>query len=478
MFTIATTVPVAVGYAYLLSAVLFIFGLKMLTSLKTAQMGNALSSIGMLTAAVATLFLVNQGAGAGGDYRVSLIWIAVAMAVGAAAGWALAVKVAMTAMPQMVALLNGFGGIASLLVASAEYLDAGDPMRTSAHVLVATGLAVLIGGVTFSGSLVAFGKLQGLITTSPILFAMQKVVNAMLLLTCIALMALLVVLPQQGSVLASVVVLSLLLGVLLVIPIGGADMPVVVSLLNSYSGLAAAMAGFVLGNMALIITGALVGASGIILTNIMCKAMNRSLANVLFGGVGVIAKGSSTGDSKAPMSVREFTIEDAAVVLDAARQVVIVPGYGLAVAQAQHIVKELADALELRGITIKYGIHPVAGRMPGHMNVLLAEANVPYEHLCDLESINPEFERTDVALVIGANDVTNPAARHAKDSPIYGMPILDVDRARTVFVIKRSLSPGFAGIENELYGAANCGMLFGDAKQVVTNLVAEMRDSV
>ena len=323
-FTFATTVSTSVGYAYLLSAVLFIFGLKMLTNLKTAQMGNTLSSVGMLTAAIATLFLVNQGAGAGEDYRISFIWIAVAVGLGAAAGWVLAQSVAMTAMPQMVALLNGFGGIASLLVASAEYLRTSHPEQIPGYLLLATGLAVLIGGITFTGSLVAFGKLQGLITSSPILFAVQKVINAMLLLVCLALMALLVVWPQQASVLASVVVLSLLLGVLLVIPIGGADMPVVISLLNSYSGVAASMAGFVLGNMALIITGALVGASGMILTHIMCKAMNRSLVNVLFGGVGG-ATGPSTAKGHSADTVREFSIEDGAVVLEAARQVVIGP---------------------------------------------------------------------------------------------------------------------------------------------------------
>jgi NAD(P) transhydrogenase subunit beta len=377
----------------------------------------------------------------------------------------------------MVALLNGFGGIASLLVAFSDYIRTADPGQIDTHVLIAVGLAVLIGGITFSGSLVAFAKLQGLVTGSPILFPMQKIVNGLLLATSVTLVGLLIYQPGQASLLAFVVMLSLLLGVGLVIPIGGADMPVVVSLLNSYSGLAAAMAGFVLGNMALIITGALVGASGIILTNIMCKAMNRSLANVLFGGVGAAPTGGSQAGSGATGgSVREFTLEDAAIVLDAARQVVIVPGYGMAVAQAQHSVKELADTLEHRGVTVKYAIHPVAGRMPGHMNVLLAEANVAYEQLCDLDTINPQFEQTDVALVIGANDVTNPAARHATDSPIYGMPILDVDKARTVFVVKRSLNPGFAGVDNELYYAPNCGMLFGDAKKVITALNGELRD--
>lgn len=469
---------IAVGYAYLLAVILFIFGLKMLTSVKTAAAGNMTSALGMLIAAMATLFMVNHGAAMGQSHMISLVWIVAAVAIGAAAGLTMATKVAMTGMPQMVALLNGFGGIASLLVASAEYLRMADRSTAESHVLLATGLAVLIGGVTFTGSLVAFAKLQGLVTGNPILFVMQKVINALLLFASAVLIVQLAVWPEQGSFLACIAVLALVLGVLLVIPIGGADMPVVISLLNSYSGLAAAMAGFVLANMALIVTGALVGASGIILTNIMCKAMNRSLANVLFGGVGAAPAGgaSSPGGAQAKGTVRQFTIEDAAIVLDAARQVVIVPGYGMAVAQAQHSVKDLADALESRGITVKYAIHPVAGRMPGHMNVLLAEASVPYEQLCDLDTVNPEFEQTDVALVIGANDVTNPASRHDKGSPIYGMPILDVDKARTVFVVKRSLNPGFAGVDNELYYAGNCGMLFGDAKKVVNHLVAELRD--
>jgi len=479
--TVATTLQTTIGYSYLLAAVLFIVGLKMLGQVKTAARGNLISAVGMLIASVATLFLINHEAMPGQSYMVSLLWIGGAVAVGAAAGLGLGLKLPMTSMPQMVALLNGFGGVASLLVACSNYLGTAQPEQVSTHVLLATGLTVLVGGITFTGSLIAFAKLQGLVTGNPILFPMQKAINLLLLIAAVAMVGLLIYQPDQASILAIAVVLALVLGMLLVIPIGGADMPVVISLLNSYSGLAAAMAGFVLGNMALIITGALVGASGIILTNIMCKAMNRSLTNVLFGGVGAVVGGSGGGSGsasgKAKGAVREFTIEDAAIVLDAARQVIIVPGYGLAVAQAQHSVKELADALEGRGVTVKYAIHPVAGRMPGHMNVLLAEANVPYEQLYDLETINPDFEQTDVALVIGANDVTNPAARHAQDSPIYGMPILDVDKARTVFVIKRSLNPGFAGIENELYYAPNCGMIFGDAKKVVNNLVAQLHDS-
>ncbi len=481
MFTLASLLQETVNYAYLLAAVLFIVGLKQLSQVKTAARGNLVSAMGMLIAAVATLFLVNENASPGQSHMVSLVWVGGAVVIGAAAGLGLALKVSMTGMPQMVALLNGFGGLASLLVACADYLRTADPAAAELHVLVATGLAVLIGGVTFTGSLIAFAKLQGLVTGNPILFPMQHVINALLVLVSVATMVQLTLWPDQGSALIVTALLALVLGVLLVIPIGGADMPVVISLLNSYSGLAAAMAGFVLANTALIITGALVGASGIILTHIMCKAMNRSLANVLFGGVGAVAPGGKDkargGGAPTKETVREFSMEDAAIVLDAARQVIIVPGYGMAVAQAQHSVKELADALEERSITVKYAIHPVAGRMPGHMNVLLAEANVPYEQLCDLETINPEFEQTDVALVIGANDVTNPAARHAQDSPIYGMPILDVDKARTVFVVKRSLNPGFAGVDNELYTMPNCGMLFGDAKKVANDLAMELKEN-
>jgi NAD(P) transhydrogenase subunit beta len=389
----------------------------------------------------------------------------------------------MTAMPQMVAIFNGFGGIASLLVAAGNYVlkvdkvDAGDA-TWDWNALLATGLTILIGGVTFTGSLVAFGKLQGLKITPgrPIQFAGQKVLIAIMAIGCLTMAVWLVAEPASGWTNGVNAVLALGLGILLVIGIGGADMPVVISLLNSYSGLAAAMAGFVLNNNALIITGALVGASGIILTNIMCKAMNRSLLNVLFGGVGVASGAAAATGSGAKGRVREYAVEDVSIQLDAAGLVIVVPGYGMAVAQAQHSVKELADALEERGIAVRYAIHPVAGRMPGHMNVLLAEAGVDYEQLCDMETINPEFEQAGVALVIGANDVTNPAARHAKDSPIYGMPILDVDKARSVVVIKRSLNPGFAGVENDLYYSPNCGMLFGDAKKMANELVASLKD--
>ena len=462
---------------YLGAAVLFIYGLKLLSNVKTAPLGNKVSALGMLLATVVTLFLVNHDA-SGGNYLISFAWIGGALLIGAAIGLVLALKVQMTGMPQMVALLNGFGGIASLLVACADYANKYDVITAETwDTLLATGLATFVGGITFTGSLIAFAKLQGLkiIPDKPVQFAGQKALILLLLLLCLALSFFLPVEAAAWWALGVITLASLILGIMLVIGIGGADMPVVVSLLNSYSGLAAAMAGFVLNNSALIITGSLVGASGIILTNIMCKAMNRSLMNVLFGGVGG-GSGKSAGGSGPQGEAREFNSEDAAIVLDAARQVVIVPGYGMAVAQAQHAVKEFAEELTKRNIEVKYAIHPVAGRMPGHMNVLLAEAGVPYEQLADLEQINSEFEQTDVALVIGANDVTNPAARHDTGSPIYGMPILDVDKARTVFVIKRSMNPGFAGIQNELYFMENTGMIFGDAKKVVTELTAELQE--
>ena len=466
MFTLAFTKVDALNLVYLLAAVLFIFGLKMLSKVPTAKRGNMVSSVGMLLATIATFFYLN------GDQTLSLIWVVIALVIGSVTGFLMATRVQMTGMPQMVGLLNGFGGIASLLVAVGDYsLKYGGTHRWDT--MLATGLTVLIGGVTFTGSLMAFGKLQGTkwAPDQPVQFPGQKVLITLLLLGSLALSGLLIGDPGGWWIIVLVAIAALVLGVLLVIGIGGADMPVVIALLNSDSGLAASMAGFVLGNSALIITGSLVGASGLILTNIMCKAMNRSLMNVLFGGVG----GAVTGGKQVTGEARAFTPEDAAIIFDAAQQVVIVPGYGMAVAQAQHAVKEFAEELEKRGITVLYAIHPVAGRMPGHMNVLLAEAGVPYEQLLDLDQINPEFEQSDVALVIGANDVVNPAARHDEGSPIYGMPILDVDKSRQVFVIKRSMNPGFAGIQNELFFNENTGMIFGDAKKVVTELVNELK---
>ena len=473
MLSFALDKATLVNYVYLLAAVLFIYGLKMLSSIKSAPRGNLVSATGMLLAAIATLLLVTGGE------LISFVWIIIALLIGSVSGLVLALKVPITSMPQMVGLLNGFGGIASLLVACGDYTDPFNPVF-GWHDELAVGLTVLIGGVTFTGSLVAFGKLQGLKITPgrPIQFAGQKVAIGLLLSLSLAMTLVLTVEGDASWTIPINIASALLLGVLLVIGIGGADMPVVISLLNSYSGLAAAMAGFVLTNYALIITGSLVGASGIILTNIMCKAMNRSLVNVLFGGVGLpVSTAGQGGDSSVKGTARELTVEDVSIQLEAAGLVIIVPGYGMAVAQAQHAVAELAQHLQNLGIAVKYAIHPVAGRMPGHMNVLLAEANVPYEQLCDLETINPEFEQAGVALVIGANDVTNPAARHAADSPIYGMPILDVDKAGSVVVIKRSLNPGFAGIENELYFQPNCGMLFGDGKAMVVALTAELKET-
>ncbi len=451
---------------YLGAAVLFILGLKRLQSPETARHGNALSAAGMLLAIIVTLLdqhIVGFGAIVGG------------LVVGSALGLTLAYRVKMTAMPQMVALLNGSGGGASLLVATAEFLHMEERGAfMSLDVGAATQLGVLIGAVTVTGSVVAFAKLQELIKGQAVVFAFQKTVNAAIFLSVVGLAAWLIADPVAPRVaFYAMVTLSLLLGVLLVIPIGGADMPVVISVLNSYSGMAAALTGFVIGNEVLIVSGALVGSSGIILSQIMCKAMNRSLANVLFGGFGATA--SASGKSAAGLTVHTTNIEEAALQLAYAQQVIIVPGYGLAVAQAQHQVRELMELIEKRGGTVKFAIHPVAGRMPGHMNVLLAEANVPYDKLFDMDDINPEFERTDVALVIGANDVVNPAARNDPSSPIHGMPILNADHARRIIVLKRGMATGFAGIENELFYNAKTQMLFGDAKGTLTKVVAEVK---
>ena len=454
--------------SYLLAAVLFIFGLKRLSSPATARTGNLLAALGMLIAIVATL-----------AFEGILTWrmILLGMIIGSAVGATFARFVEMTAMPQMVALLNGFGGGASALVAGAELLRAAQlGMLRPLNVAVTIPLSVLIGSVTFSGSLVAFGKLQEIVTGRAVTYPLQKMVNGALLAAILAASVWLVVDPHHPVPFLMLVAGALLLGVLSVIPIGGADMPVVISLLNSYSGIAAAMTGFVISNEGLIISGALVGASGLILTNIMCRAMNRSLANVLFGAFGAGAPAGELGPAGAvgDRAVRQVTVEDAAMLLGYARQVVVVPGYGLAVAQAQHEVRELAHLIEQRGGEVKYAIHPVAGRMPGHMNVLLAEADVPYDKLLDMDQINPEFPRTDVSLVIGANDVVNPAARNTPESPLYGMPILDVDKSQNVIVLKRSMRPGFAGVENELFYDAKTSMLFGDAKESVKKLIQEV----
>ena len=452
--------------AYLVSAYLFVSGIKKLSSPATARNGNIRSSLAMLVAIVATLV----------EHQV-LDWttVGISILVGGVLGAFLARTIQMTAMPELVAVFNGLGGGASAAVAGAEFARAmGEGSALGATSGITIALSTLIGTVTFSGSIIAWGKLQGWVSGNPITFPLQKVFNALLFLAIVGLTYVLVSGPPDGRLFLILAGMALLLGILLVIPIGGADMPVVVSLLNSYSGLAAAAAGFVLGNMILIIAGALVGAAGLILTQLMCKAMNRSLANVAFGAFGAAATKAKISAGERP--VRDVDAEQAALVLAYAGTVAVVPGYGLAVAQAQHELKKVVDLLEERGVTVTFGVHPVAGRMPGHMNVLLAEADVPYDKLLDLEDINPEFERTDVVLIVGANDVVNPAARDP-ESVIAGMPILDVDRARNVIVMKRSLSPGFAGIDNDLFYMDNTMMFFGDAKQSMSDLVREVRDA-
>jgi NAD(P) transhydrogenase subunit beta len=457
-----------VQFAYLFAAVLLIVGMRNLASPKTAPRGNLIAASGMAVAIVATLLM--QGV-------VDYLTILAGVVVGSAIGVVLATRIQMTAMPQMVALLNGFGGGASALVASAEllsYFRAGE--EPTGIVPLAIVLGVLIGGITFTGSLVAFGKLQELVTGAAVVYPGQQIVNGLLALVTIGLCAMVVADPLALGPYYGLTALALLLGVLFVIPIGGADMPVVISLLNSYSGLAACATGFVLGNAGLVISGSLVGASGIILTKIMCDAMNRSLTNVLFGAFGAATEATASGGGGEQKTAKGYTPEDAAVIFSNARSCIIVPGYGMAVAQAQHAVRELSDQLGEHGISVKFAIHPVAGRMPGHMNVLLAEADVPYEQLLEMDEINPEFPETDVALVIGANDVVNPDARTEKSSPIYGMPILNVDRAQHVFVIKRSMNPGFAGVQNPLFFNDNTMMIFGDAKGTVLKLIEAIRD--
>lgn len=443
---------------YLTAAIFFILGLKLLSSPKTARRGNQLSMIGMLLAIVITLF----------DKQIlDFTYIIVGLVVGAAIGLYSAKIVKMTQMPQMVALFNGFGGGASALVAFSEYSRmSGEPRIDIAIALI---LSLFVGTITFFGSVIAYAKLQGIMRGAPIVYKMQQVVNALILLAIVVLSVFAVLDWQLWWILLTIVILSTFLGVLAVIPIGGADMPVIISLLNSYSGLAAAFTGFALQNNMLIIAGALVGASGIILSDLMCKAMNRSLANVLFAAVGSeTATGSEGREQK---TVTRYTAEDGSVILDRAQSVIIVPGYGLAVAQAQHVLAELAQILIDRGKKVRFAIHPVAGRMPGHMNVLLAEANVPYDLLVEMDEINDDFQNTDVALVVGANDVTNPVARYKEGSPLYGMPILNVDQAQTVMIIKRSLSAGFAGEDNPLFYEEKTMMLFGDAKKMLTELV-------
>ncbi len=464
-----------INLSYILASVLFIFGLKMLSSPDTAQRGNFVSSLGMLLAVVVTLL---------SKEIVSFQFILIGLIGGGAVGAIAALKIKMTSMPELVALLNGFGGASSLLVASAELFA----LTTSNLVaMIAIGIATIIGGVTFSGSLIAFGKLSEIMPGKPYLFIGQKILTGFVIL----LLFLLLVQFCSGIFFAEIlfgfdwineqyalillIALSLLLGILLAIPIGGADMPVIIALLNSYSGLAACAAGFVIGNNVLIVAGSLVGASGLILTNIMCKAMNRSLLNVLFGGFGATDSSSPSGEGKVQGDVKPINIADSYLILEAASSVLIVPGYGMAVSQAQHSVRELGELLQDNGCEVKYAIHPVAGRMPGHMNVLLAEANVSYDVLVEPQDVNPIMDTIDLCIVIGANDVVNPDAREDESSPIYGMPVIEVDRAKTVFVLKRSMASGFAGIQNSLFFKQNTRMLFGDAKESVSGLVSEFK---
>lgn len=453
-----------IPYLYIAASVLFIFGLKMLSKAATARKGNFVSAVGMLLAVVATLLY------GGIDYK----WIVVGAIVGSIIGAAAARLVKMTSMPEMVGLFNGFGGLASLLVGWAEFHRITRADEAGANfTLIAIGLTILIGGITFTGSMIAYAKLAEKMETKPILFKGQQILNAsMLIIAIVASLALLRFVGMGAYVLFIVAVIAaLILGVLVTIPIGGADMPVVIALLNSYSGLAACAAGFVIMNNVLIVAGALVGASGLILTSIMCRAMNRSLANVMFAGVGATTSEGPSFQGEA----KTVGTQDAYLMLEAATSVVFVPGYGMAVAQAQHAVRELGDLLEANGCEVKYCVHPVAGRMPGHMNVLLAEADVPYEQLVEPQDVNPLIANVDVAVVIGANDVVNPAAR-TEGSALYGMPIIDVDKARVCIVLKRSLKAGFAGVDNPLFFSPNTRMLLGDAKASITSVVAEFKE--
>lgn len=467
---------VAIEITYLVSSILFIFGIKFLGSPKTARKGNLYAAIGMFLAIAATLL----------DQQVlTYEWIIIGALIGSVAGLIMAYKTPMTGMPQMVGMLNGFGGGASTLVALSEYfkknpnypVDTGAPFNLPIDQGIAIILSLLIGGVTFTGSMIAFGKLQGLVTGKVVKYPLQHPLNALLVLFVLAAGGYVVVYPSMMSIVILITIVSLVLGVLLVLPIGGADMPVAISLLNSYSGLAGSTTGFVLGNNELIIAGALVGASGIILTNIMCKAMNRSLMNVVLGGWANAGSTSSTSTTSSPKGdVKSIDSEELAMLLDSVGSVVIVPGYGMAVGQAQHAVRDLMNILEKKGIKVRFAIHPVAGRMPGHMNVLLAEAQVPYDKLLAMEDINDDFNNTDVVIVIGANDVVNPAARHDQSSPIFGMPILNVDYAKTVIINKRSMNAGYAGIDNELFFYPNALMYFGDSKDAMTKLVNEIKN--
>jgi NAD(P) transhydrogenase subunit beta len=451
----------AVQYIYILSAALFVFSLKWMRSPATARRGCFAGAVGMLLAIVGTLMRPEVV-----DYKL----IAAAFVIGTVAGVPLAYLMPMTAVPQRTALSHAFGALAAALVGTAEYY------RATPHgaVMVALVFETLLGFLTFTGSMMAFGKLQEILPQRPITYRNQNVINLSILGLAAAAGVWLIVSPEQAWIFPIFIALSLAFGVLLIVPIGGADMPTVIALLNSYAGLSAAAMGFALGNRLLIIAGSLDGSSGFILSVVMCRAMNRSFTNVLFGAFGQVQ--TKAGAAQEERTVHSASAEDAAQILDSARSVIIAPGYGLAVAQAQHKLRELYDVLTRRGVDVKFAIHPVAGRMPGHMNVLLAEADIPYDRLFEMDDINSDFAQADVALVIGANDVTNPAARTDKSSPIYGMPILDVDKAHTVMVIKRSMNPGFAGIDNPLYYLDKTLMLFGDAKAFLTDLVKELAE--
>ncbi|RPH96058.1 NAD(P)(+) transhydrogenase (Re/Si-specific) subunit beta [candidate division KSB1 bacterium] len=461
--------PNLINLAYIVAAVLFIMGLKMLAHPRTAVKGNLLSAVGMLIAIVFTLW----------DRQiVSYEWIILGVLIGSAIGAVLALRIRMTAMPQMVALLNGFGGAASMLVAGVELMTAASRgVAVTDQFTIAVAVSGIIGAVTFWGSYVAFDKLQEwLLKGNPIHFPGQQPLNIALLVACVVVGVLIVLNPDATYLYWILVALASVLGVMFVLPVGGADMPVVICLLNSYSGMAGCATGFVINNNALIIAGALVGSSGIILSDIMCRAMNRSLMNVLLGVLGP-TEGTPDAEAVYAGKIKSATAEEVAMLFDAASRVLIVPGYGLAVSQAQHVVRDLAGLLESRGVTVEYGIHPVAGRMPGHMNVLLAEADVPYDKLKEMDEVNATMSQTDVVLVVGANDVVNPMARTDPKCVIGGMPIIDVDKARTVVVIKRSLSPGFAGIPNPLFANDNTLMFFSDGKKAFLDLIAAVKES-
>ena len=447
---------------YIIASVLFILGLKGLSHPESARRGMHLAEIGMLLAVIGTLL---------GQGIVTWEWILIGLVVGSAIGTAMSIFMPMTAMPQRIALSHAFGALAAVLVGINEFIVKGHEITSG--LMGALGFEVLFGSLTVTGSLMAFGKLQGIVKSAPMTYKGQNFVNILLFFITVGMFMYLVFFPQNILIFGTMIALSFLIGIFIVLPIGGADMPVVLSLMNSYAGLAAAATGFAINNKVLIIAGSLDGSSGFILSIIMSKAMNRSFANILFGAVGTPQVDTSSLHEDRPIT--RFNVEDAKFALEQAERVVIVPGYGMAVAQAQYAVRELSDELEKRGIKVEFAIHPVAGRMPGHMNVLLAEANVSYDQLLEMEIINPTMDTVDVAIVIGANDVVNPAARTDKGSPIYGMPIIDVDKAKTVIVMKRSMATGFAGIENPLFYEENTKMLFGDAKKVLQELVAEFK---